>query len=167
MQWLVTDEEFAAEDERLQVEYNQRMTQHLALTTKLAKNAKKSKPKSTQPPRMGRRKLMQKFICPCYLLAGKKCPDCNGTAVKIQDPNGPSGAMISSCHTCQCPCGLGPFENTDREGLFRAFQDYEKEKVERPIVSEGRGTGFGEAREMAELAMQVRMIFRFTMFFYS
>lgn len=117
-----------------------------------------AKPKSArgrQPPRMGRQKVVQKYLCPCYLLAGKDCPACKGKAIKIPDPDGPAGAMISSCKICQCNCACGPFTNSDREDLYNAYQDFLSQQREYSAVSEHRPSGIGDIDELALVAVQV------------
>lgn len=124
-------------------------------------NQTKKSARSSQPPRMGKKKLQQKYVCPCWSFRGRNCPLCRGKAKPKQDPNGPEGSMISDCPICQCTCALGPFKNSDRENLGAAYHDYVDRMESRPTVSDRRDAGLGSLSELTRLAIQVSCLFYF------
>ena len=142
---LIEDHEFQDEEDELQRDYRQRKAKY--------DNTKKSA-RSSQPPRLGRKKLKQQFVCPCWTFRGKHCPLCKGKAKRKQDPNGPEGSMISSCPLCECNCALGPFKNSDRENLAAAYHEYVAGIENRPTVSEIREAGLSNLAELTNVAIQ-------------
>ena len=141
-----TEEEFRLENEELKTAFLKRQAEY---------NNKTKTARGSQPPRMGRPKLCQKYLCPCWMLRNNNCPECKGRASRIQDPSGPSGSSVSACLVCLCTCSLGPFKNSDRGELTAAFQDYLGSKNDLPTVSEHRDTGLGNLNDLAQLALQV------------
>jgi hypothetical protein len=103
---------FDEEIRRLEEDLKQRMKEYGDPKTKSAKSAKK-----TGYPRIGRKKLAQEYLCPCWKFGDKGCPMCNGKGPKIQDPDGRLGELISACPVCRCPCALGKFITTDAIAL--------------------------------------------------
>ncbi|KAL7549567.1 hypothetical protein ACHAWF_016027 [Thalassiosira exigua] len=65
VQRLVKEAEFDAESDQLNQDLVKKKAEY---------NSKPKSARSSQPPRKGRRKLRQKFICPCWSFSGKKVP---------------------------------------------------------------------------------------------
>lgn len=113
--------------------------------------------RSPQPPRRGRAKVVQEYVCPCWTFKGKKCPECKGEAEYVPDPSDRAGAKKSSCPVCECKCSVGPYKNKDRGELKAAFVEWKLSKTKRPVVSEDRNPGVG-VTEMVDLALQVWLL---------
>lgn len=141
---------FDAEEARLDEEYDQRMKEYGDPKTKSAKGAK-----NKGPPRKGRMKLVQLYLCPCWKLGGKSCPSCKGNGPKMQDPDGRPGEMIPRCSVCRCPCALGKFKDSERADLAAAFLDYQSKQTSDPTVSPSRDPGIGNVQEMCSIAIEV------------
>lgn len=121
-------------------------------------NAKPVNIREKQPPRMSHRTLPQQFLCPCWSMAGKDCPECGGKSPKMQDPNGRPGNSIPSCPVCRCQCCCGPFKEKERGALAAAFEDFRRKKEGRATVSEHRDIGLGNLSTFTEVCIQVCLL---------
>ena len=156
VQQLVTKTEFKADQDRMEQNYQERLDKYNKLTTQAkAAKSKGGEGKKNMPPRRRSSNLVQEYMCVCFQLSDKGCPECHGKAKRVQDPDGSLGAMISSCAVCQCTCNLGPFKDSQRADLHAQYLEYKDSKKEAPTVSASRPSGVGSLKEAAQIAMIV------------
>jgi len=156
VQQLVTKAEFKADQDRMEQEFQERSDKYNKLPTQAkAAKSKGGEGKKNMPPRRRSSNLVQEYMCVCFQLSDKGCPECHGKAKRVQDPDGSLGAMISSCAVCQCTCNLGPFKDSQRAGLHAQYLEYKDSKKEAPTVSASRQSGVGSLKEAVQVAMIV------------